>query len=133
MATAPRPGAHRKAEAARRYFLIKVDDIEVQIRPGDYGPRDEVIVRAATRKPDPEGWGYELSLQGLLGQMRDGATIGIDTLCTLFWFGRYKAGHGVSLREVIDTFPSMMEMDERVTLSEADPNAGDETDLSPEE
>ncbi len=126
MAHAPTPGAHRKQAEANRQFRIVVDGIEAVLRPSAYGPRDDVIVRMATKKPDPAGWGMELTLQGLVGQLADGATLGMDTLCTLWWFGRYRAGDGVTLAECIDAFPPFSEVTERVVveLVESDPEDG---------
>ncbi len=129
MAKAPTPGAQRKQAEANRQFRIVVDGVEAVLRPASYGPRDDVIVRAATKKPDPHGWGMELSLQGLIAQLGDGATIGTDTLCTLWWFGRYKAGEGTSLRECIDTFPPLAEVVGRVDVELVEP---DPEDGSPE-
>jgi len=132
MATAPPPGAQRQAKEARQYFKIIVDGVEAVIRPADFGPRDEVIVRAATRRPDPEGWGFELSLQGLLAQLGSASTIGTDTLATLFWFGRRKVDPNITLRSVIDTWPPMNEVQDRVDLVQVDPDSDDEDDLTPE-
>lgn len=127
MATAPRPGAHR--QTAMSDLKITVDGVETLIRPRLFGPRDEVIVRAATRQPDPKGWGVEMSLQGLLNQMSDIHTVGADTICTLWWFGRYKAGEQVSLAECINAWPSYAEVNDRVEIYQVDE---DTEDLSPE-
>jgi hypothetical protein len=108
---------------------IVVDGVETIIRPRTFGPRDEVIVRHATRQPDPRGWGSEMSLQGLLNQMSDIHVVGADTLCTLWWFGRYKAGEGVSLGECIDAWPPYTEVQDRVDIYQIDE---DVEDLSPE-
>jgi hypothetical protein len=133
MATAPRPGAERKAAVSRHYFRITINGIPADIRPQDYGPRDEVIVRMATKKPDPAGWGYELSLQGLVRQLGEESTVGTDTLCTLWWFGRYKAGENVKLGELIDEFPTLADVDGRVEVEVIDPDATDnDEDLTPE-
>ena len=129
MAKAPTPGAQRKQAEANRQFRIVVDDVEAVIRPAAYGPRDDVIVRSATKKPDPHGWGMELSLQGLVAQLADGATIGTDTLCTLWWFGRYKAGDNVGLGECIDAFPPLSEVADRIVVELVEP---DPEDGSPE-
>lgn len=145
MATAPRPGAARKNAAKRKYLKIAVtpadggDPVEAIVRPQDYGPRDETIVRMATRKPyndafpEKGGLGFELSLQGLIAQMTDGATVGMDTIGVLWWFGRYKAGDPVALGQALFVeLPSMDEFGERVSIEEVDPD-GDEKDLRPEE
>lgn len=128
MATAPTPGAQRRQQASTQRFRIVVDGVEAVLRPYAYGPRDDVIVRMATKKPDPAGWGMELSLQGLIAQLQDGATVGSDTLCTLWWFGRYKAGENVSLGDLIDVFPPMNEAPERVEVELVE----DDEDSSPE-
>ncbi len=129
MATAPTPGAQRKQAAANKQFRITIDGIEAVLRPSAYGPRDDVIVRMATKKPEPAGWGMELSLSGLVSQVADGATIGTDTICTLWWFGRYKAGENVKLGDLIEAFPPMSELDERVDIEVIEP---DDEDGSPE-
>ena len=118
MATAPRPGAQKRKQQSTARFRITVDGVESTLYPATYGPRDDVIVRMATKSPS--GWGMEVSLQGLLFQLRDGATIGNDTICTLWWFGRYKAGENVKLGDLIDVFPPFSEMNDRVVLEELD-------------
>lgn len=129
MAHAPIPGAQRKQAAANKQFRITIDGIEATLRPSTYGPRDDVTVRMATKKPPPAGWGMELSLSGLVNQLADGATIGTDTLCTLWWFGRYKAGENVKLGDLIDVFPAMSELEDRVDIEIIEP---DPEDGSPE-
>lgn len=129
MATAPTPGAQQRKQASTQRFRIVIDDIEAVIYPAVYGPRDDVIVRMATKKPAPAGWGMELSLTGLVSQLGDGATIGTDTLCTLWWFGRYKAGENVTLGDLIEAFPPLAEVDERVTVEVV---TDDDEDNSPE-
>ena len=138
MATAPRPGAQRRKQESAKAFSISIDGVKAVVRPGDFGPRDEVIVRMATKKPFNEteptrgGLGYELSLQGLIAQMGDEATVGSDTLAVLWWFGRYKAGENVTLGQVVfDEFPSLAELnDDRLTLEEIIED--DDGDNSPE-
>jgi hypothetical protein len=127
MATAPRPGARR--ERSIPDLEIKVDGVGYVIKPRHFGPRDEVVVRHATRQPDPKGWGVEMSLQGLLNQMSDVHTVGTDTLCTLWWFARYKAGENVSLAECIAGWPPFDEVQDRVDIYQVDE---DPEDLSPE-
>jgi hypothetical protein len=129
MATAPTPGKARKQAQTHQRIRIVVDDIEAIVQPSAYGPRDDVIVRMATKKPDPVGWGMELSLTGLASQLQDGATVGLDTICTMWWFGRYKQGEHVTLGECIDVFPPLSEVDDRVKVELVD---ADLEDGSPE-
>jgi hypothetical protein len=128
MATAPRPGARRE-QAAMSDLKIVVDGVETLIKPRQFGPRDEVVVRHATRQPDPKGWGVEMSLQGLLNQMGDVHTVGADTICTLWWFGRYKNGEQISLAECIAAWPAYDEVQDRVDIYQVD---DDVEDLRPE-
>lgn len=146
MANAPSPGAAKKRKASRTYarVTVQVDGVPVvaEVRPQDYGAKDELIVRMATKRPLNEafpekgGLGYELSLQGCLSQLRDHSTVGLDSLAVIWWYGRRKAGEQVTLGHAFfNEFPSLADaMNGDVEVEEIDPDEEDSDlpDLTPE-
>ncbi|MQA17627.1 MAG: hypothetical protein GEV09_27175, partial [Pseudonocardiaceae bacterium] len=107
MATAPRPRSVRKAVEADQVIKITVRGEEAVIRPGDWGPRDDALVRTHTRK----ALGEARSLLGALQEL-DEQTIGLDSICLLWWLGRYRAHlTRESYGDALDKFPSYGETD----------------------
>lgn len=127
-AKAPRPGSTKaKAKAEQDpYFKIIVRGDEAIIRPGDFGPRDDALVRKEGKKADLG----RLSLMGALGSL-DEDSVGLDSICLLWWIARRKAGDTTqSLATALDNFPSYGEADEHIDVIEISPDEDDEDDDS---
>lgn len=119
MATAPRPGAIERAQAAQRGFKITVDGESLTLRLGDLGPADRMACRAETGIP----------LGDFLGEAFES-----DSIVILWWLARRKHGAPrLKLANVLADFSSDLDLAERVsieplgddTATEEDDDSGD--------
>lgn len=125
MAKAPRPGAARRDREADRLITITVRGEESVIRPGDFGPRDDALVRKETKMAQVE----RVSLMGAMQAMDEG-TIGLDLICLLWWLGRRKAGDTtMSYGDALDAFPTYATAEDEIDFEES---ADDEEPGDPE-
>jgi hypothetical protein len=125
MARAPQPGSTAPAgpsSANEGGFKITVNGEVAIVRPGDFGPRDDALVRRETKA----AYGEKQSLMAALMALGQGE-IGLDSICLLWWLGRRKAGETTeSLSDALDRFPSYAEADSAIDLAELLPD--DDTD-----
>lgn len=106
MATAPRPGTTRPQIDAT--IIITVRGVKAELRPADFGPRDDALVRRETAAAGVD----KVSLLGALARFEEGV-IGLDDICLLWWVARRKAGDTLeSYSEALDGFPTYGEADE---------------------
>jgi hypothetical protein len=114
MATAPKPGARRKAEAERSALKITLNGTTHMLHAADLGPADDRIARAQT--------GFPVSYY--FNQERFGA----DSVLVLLWTARRKAGEAdLRYDEVEKEFPTYADF-EALEIEEIT----DEEDDSPE-
>ena len=104
MATAPAPGAGKRAEAiesARRLMTITVRGHDpVTIAPGNVPFKERLLVRKATGLP------YDAF-------MGDGDRIGLDSVQVLWWLGRRAAGEVLlTLNHALADFELLGDLDE---------------------
>jgi hypothetical protein len=115
MATAPKPGAARKAEAQRTALRIKLNGTTHVLHASDLGPADDRIARRETGFPVSYYFNQE--------------KFGADSLLVLLWTARRKAGEADLLyAEVEKEFPTYADLDgvevEEVTDEEDDSPEG---------
>jgi len=104
MATAPKPGGNN----APTYSVLKITvrGETTIVDPGDFGPKDDIMVR----KESLAAFGERMSLMGAFHEI-DERSAGTDTICLLWWIGRRKAGEtNESLSDALDSFPTYAEM-----------------------
>lgn len=134
MANAPKPGttpsANNKKPDPKRGFRLTINDEPADIYPADVGPRDDALVRHESSKP--EAFGYPVTLLGAVKQLDDAektGMLGMDTMCTLWWWGRRKAGLTTeTLAEALDRFPPITELNENFSMERIEP---DEAEADP--
>lgn len=118
MAKAPNPktlGASKKADIAIRITVR--GDVAI-VRPSDFGARDDVLVRRETKAANVG----RMSLLGAFQEL-DERSMGLDSICLLWWLGRRKAGDTtMSYTEALDRFPTYAEFEEQVTFEEITPD-----------
>jgi len=124
---APKPGAtsHKQETVIR----ISVRGEEVIVRPSDYGPRDDALVRRETKMAGVE----RMSLMGAM-QALDEQTMGLDSVCLLWWLARRKAGETtMSFGDALDGFPSYGEAEDAIVFEEVidDDDEGEADPLPP--
>ena len=108
MATAPRPGAIERAQAAQAGFRITVDGETLTLRVGDLGPADRMACRAETAS----AFGTSIPLGEFLG---DGFES--DSIVVLWWLARRKNGaRRLKLATVLADFPSDLDLGDRVVV-----------------
>jgi hypothetical protein len=111
-AKAPRPGT--TSPEGERVIKITVNGEAAIIRPGEFGPRDDALVRRETKA----ALGEKRSLMGAFASL-DEETIGLDSICLLWWLARRKAGDTTeSFAEALDRFPSYGEATEAIEMAE---------------
>lgn len=124
MATAPRPGAIERAQAAQAGFKITVDGETLTLRIGDLGPADRMACRAETAAV----FGTSIPLGDFLGEAFES-----DSIVVLWWLARRKNGaRRLKLGNVLADFPSDLDLGDRVSiepLGDDTPGADDDEDL----
>lgn len=117
MAKAPTPGKTRDDKTIR----ITVRGVAAVVRPADFGPRDDALVRRETLK----ALGWKGSLMAALTQL-DEESIGLDSICLLWWLSRRKAGDTTeAYAQALDGFPNFAEAAEQVQFEEVLDGDGD--------
>lgn len=106
MAKAPRPGGTGRQAAKDMTLVIVVRGEKATLSFGSLGPRDEALVRRATRAALAE----PLSLLGAFTQMTEDGAVGMDTIALLWWLARHKAGDAFTFEEALDAMPSFPEL-----------------------
>lgn len=97
MATAPRPGAARKAaekaKAKRRALVITIGDESHTLHMADLGPEDDLAARRQTGMPISSFIGEDL--------------FGTDSVLVLWWMARRKSGERrLAFSKVLESFPT---------------------------
>jgi hypothetical protein len=114
MATAPKPGARRKAEAQRTALRITLKGETRTLHMSDLGPRDDLEARKETG----------IAVMPFF----HGERFGGDAILIIWWMARRKSGEpDLRYSQVLDEFPSWNDL-EGVEIEEIT----DEEDDSPE-
>jgi hypothetical protein len=116
MATAPIPGAGRRAAAQRRGIRVSDGDRSLVLWLGNLGPRDDRLVRKES--------GF------ILTELIASDRFDSYSLCVLWWLTRVRNGERVTLDQVLDEYPTHGDLqrftvdafddDEDVELSDED-------------
>ncbi len=116
MATAPKPGGIKQVPTLK----ITVRDVAAIINPGEFGPKDDSLVR----RESMAAFGERVSLTGVLQEFDSGA-VGLDSLCLLWWLARRKAGEtDESLSDALDSFPTYAEFEGAVQVEVVEDDSG---------
>jgi hypothetical protein len=114
MATAPKPGARKKAEAQRTALRITLKDKTYTLHMSDLGPRDDLEARKETG----------IAVMPFFHAERFAS----DAVLMVLWMARRKSGEpDLRYTQVLDEFPNWSDL-EGVELAEVT----DEEDDSPE-
>ena len=93
MATAPRPGATRKATAKRTGLVITIGGESHTLHMADLGPEDDMAARRQTGMPISSFIGDDI--------------FGSDSILVLWWMARRKAGERrLAFSKVLREFPT---------------------------
>lgn len=110
MAKAPKPTGPK--DKRRPVIEITVRGVEAIVDPGEFGPKDDILVR----RESLAAFGERVSLIGSFESL-DQRSAGLDTICLLWWLARRKAGDTTeSLSDALDGFPSYAEADSEITF-----------------
>ncbi len=99
MATAPKPGARKKAEAQRVALKITLNGESRQLHMSDLGPAGDRVSRAQTGFP--------------VMPYFNGERFGSDSILVLWWMARRKAGEpDLRYDEVEKEFPTYADLED---------------------
>jgi hypothetical protein len=108
MASAPRPGALKAAQAGDQAFVITVDGVPQRLVVSDLGPQDAVRIRRLK---------LGFSLAGMMALLADEQQMDIDIPCTLWWLARVKNGENrLTYEQASAEFPGYDDFTDRVTI-----------------
>lgn len=115
MATAPQPGASRRAAAALDDIAITVvvDDVAHVFRPGEMSALDASALRKEAG----------MSLRSLLSQINDDPDL--DVVAAIVWLARRQAGNPASFTEVAEaiSYQSTISAGDDAPAVEEDPDS----------